>query len=271
MRTDHKSDSEVFRAVLIEDARARAGEHPELDALVDYLADALDSDSNERIRDHLVACPDCATAVLDLETLMQPDAPAQDRVADLGIESAWRALEPRLADSLEAEMSKAGAGAHGGSRWPMALAASLLVATVGLSVWVSQLLESKADLSEQVAGLSAPQVNPPIVYLDGVTRSEPGARVVTFSPQQPFALLIAIPSAPELFSSYEAVLTDSADTVVWSGNGLELSEESTLRLWLPRVLLPEGDYEIRIRGLGVDPAAPPTEPVVATPLQVVYQ
>lgn len=269
MKTDHTSDNEAFRETLIEEARGRAGDHPGVDSLVDYLGGSLDADSEERIRDHLVACPECASATLDLDSLMQPDEANREDVADLEIESAWRALAARIEpDTRSREV--AAARSAGLPRWAVAVAASLLVATVGLSVWVSQLLEARAELSDRVAALSQPQVNPPIVYLDAVTRSEPSGIETEIAPNQPFVLLIAIPSAPELFSSYEAAITDASDAVIWSGDGLVLNEEGTLRLWLPRTLLPEGDYQVRIRGLGADSSAAEDAEIV-TLLRVVHR
>jgi hypothetical protein len=270
MTTERTNDSHVFKDVLIEDARARAGDHPGLDALVDYFAGGRDPESEDRIRDHFAGCPECAAKALDIQILMEPDGAGQSGVADLEIESAWRALQSRLQTPVGFEES-IDSRPRGAGRWPMALAASLLVATVGLSVWVSSLLDSKAELRGQVAELSEPRVNPPIVYLDGITRSEPAGSLVTFAPGQPFALLIAIPSTPDFYSSYEAVLSDDAGAIVWSGEGLELSEESTLRLWLPRTLLAEGSYELRIRGLGEDRVASSEEPVITALLRVVYR
>lgn len=270
MTTDRTSDSDVFKQVLIEDARARAGDHPGLDALVDYFAGGQGPESEDRIRDHFAGCPECAAKGLDIQMLMVPEVAAQSEAADLEIESAWRALQSRLHAPVGLEES-IDSRPHGAGRWPMALAASLLVATVGLSVWVSRLLESKAELRARVAELSEPRVNPPIVYLDGITRSEPAGSLVAFAPGQPFALLIAVPSTPDFYPSYEAVLTNDAGAVVWSGGGLELSEESTLRLWLPRALLPEGSYELRIRGLGGDRIASSEEPVITASLRVVYR
>lgn len=264
MEKDRKSDNEAFREVLVEEARALAGVHPGVDSLVDYLGGVLDSEEDERVRDHLVACAECAGTVLDLDPLMKPEVQARDGVVDLEVESAWRALQSELDAPDRGRSSTA-------SRWPMALAASLMIATLALSAWVTQLLRSTSELRQQVAQLSQPLVNPPILYLDGVTRNQRTGAVVEFSPEKPFVLLIAIPGTSERFASYEAVLNDASGGVVWRGSGLGLSVEDTLRIQLPRDLLPEGEYTVRIEGIREEPARPENELLIESSLRVVHK
>ena len=276
MTTDHRAqraprdDSEVFRAVLIEDARKRAGDHPAIDTLVDYLTDVLEPEADEKVLDHLAACRECVTVVLDLEPLVTPDA-APEGVADLELEAAWRDLQARIKAPNRLEDSGPGSRPLRAPRWTAALAASLLLAVVGLSSWVYLLQRSSVGLRHQVARLSRPQVNPPIVYLDEITRSEPAGAVAELASDQPFVLLIVIPGTPEVFSSYEALLTDDQGGIVWRGAGLELSEEGTLRMRLPRELLPAGDYRVQIQGVGGDPTGELREIVIDTSLRVVYK
>lgn len=260
MTKDPMADSEVFRQVLIEDAKERAGEHPELDTLIEYLADELDPEAQDRVQEHLAGCRSCTQKLLDLEPLVIPDA-IPEGVADLQLEAAWRDFQSR------AQAPEPVSRSAFFPRWPAALAASLLVAVVGLSAWVNQLQRTTVDLRRQVAELSQPQVNPPIVYLDEVTRSEPSGAVAELPSDQSFVLLIVIPSAPEAYSSFEALLTDSTGDEVWSGEGLELSEEGTLRLRLPRDLLPAGDYQVVIRGVAGDQR----EKVIESSLRVLYR
>lgn len=241
MTTDHQDDSEVFRAILIEDALERAGDHPELDELVDYLTDALQPDADERVRDHLAACRECATAVLDLDPLVKPDA-APEGVSNLGLEAAWRGLQSRI------RAAETSSRAPGVSRWPVALAASLLVAVVGLSVWVNQLQRSTADLEQQVAQLSRPQVNLPLFYVDELTRSSRRDLIeIEVPPAASYFVLIF--ASPDLgtHENYEVRFLDTEGKDVFRSGDLQLSDSGGLRLGLPRGLLPEGEYLIRLR------------------------
>lgn len=239
MTTDHRDDTAAFRALLIEDAKRRAGPHPDLDTLVDYATDRLDEEQDERVRDHLAACRDCGTLVLDLEPLANPDAPTEG-VADLELEVAWKDLRSRMEASTRAGRPAPAA------RWPMALAASLLVAVVGLSTWVVQ-------LQEQVADFSRPQANLPVFYVDELTRSS-GSDVAEVSVPSGASYFVLIFASAELgaHESYALAFVDAAGREVLRSSGLQLSESGGLRIGLPRDLLPAGDYLIRLSAIDGD-------------------
>ncbi len=256
MSTHHSTDTEAFRRLLVEDATGRAGEHPEADTLVEYLASELSSEADGLVQDHLAGCKECAQKVLDLECLVFPDE-ASGELADFMLEAAWRDFQARLTASEPAVPVRS-------FGWREAIAASLLVATVGLLFSVSQLRQTTSNLRQQVADLTQPQVNPPIIYLDEVTRSEPSGVTAELSADQPFVLLIAIPSTPDTFSNFSATVTSRKRGAVWRASGLGLSEEATLRMRLPRELLPPGDYSVRIEGT-VDGGK---ETIIETSLQI---
>lgn len=151
------TDEQVFRAVLGELAWERAGEHPDHDALAGYLTGELDVETEARVNDHLVACRSCAATLLDMEPLAQPDTGVAEGVADLATAAAWRDLRHRVFDE------ESPAWPVVGRHWSTAVAA-LLVATLGLSVWV-------ADLKQQVSELSRPLA----IYRSITSKRPPGA------------------------------------------------------------------------------------------------
>ena len=228
---------------MIEDALERAGEHPELDTLVDYLSDTLDEDQDERMRDHLAACKQCGAKVLDLEPLVNPEAPPEG-VADLALEVAWKDLKSRM------QVAQAPRSAPGAARWPMALAASMLVGVVGLSVWVTELRRSTGQLREQVAGLSRPQVNLPLFYVDELTRSSTNEATPVEVPAEAMYFVLIFSSAEfGGYDSFELDFTDAEGREVLRSTGLELSESGGLRLGLSRDVLPADEYRIRLSAL----------------------
>lgn len=233
------TDAEALVAALAEEAAERAGDHPRLDELADYLAGDLDPEVEARIQDHLVACRTCTTQLLDLETLSQPDPQPADGVADLALAAAWREQKSRIGEIDGARRRQRT------MRWVSAVAASFFVATVGLSVHVSQLRQT-------IAGLEAPEINPQVAYLDAsATRS--GADPVTVElGADDRSLLLTLTPTGSVWPDYEVRVLSVSGTEVWDGRGFVPSEFGTLRLRMPRALLPEGDYEVRLHGLDGD-------------------
>lgn len=230
------TDTQALTATLAADAAKHAGEHPELDQLADYLAGSLSPEKESRVQDHLVACRPCTTQLLDLETLSRPDSPAEEGVADLAKAAGWREQKTRVADLENARNRQRTL------RWASAIAASFFVATVGLSVHVSQLRQT-------VAGLQAPEINPQIVHLDSAaTRNEAKVQVVKLRPEDRSLLLALTPTGPK-WPEYVIEVLDGSGTQVWTGSGFALSEFGTIRLQMPRALLPADDYEVRLQGL----------------------
>src|SRR5215475_3253408 len=109
-------------------ARRDPGPHPDPDELAAYHDGELSAERERRVQDHLVACHECARLLLDLNGLADPDFGAGTGVDDK--EAVWQRLR---------EKTQAGTSVVpfrrptlSSSRWLQALAASLLVATIGL-------------------------------------------------------------------------------------------------------------------------------------------
>jgi hypothetical protein len=234
------TDTQALAAVLAAHATARAGDHPELDQLAGYLAGSLAPEVEASIQDHLVACRACTAQLLDLESLSPTGPRVAEGVADLALEAGWREQKTRIADLETARRRQRSL------RWVSAVAAAFFVATVGLSVHVGQLRQRLA-----------PEINSPIAYLDSAaTRDSAGAVTVELAPGDRSVLLaLTPPSSPE-WPDYEVEILTASGSEVWSGRGFVLSDSGTLRLRMPRSLLPAGGYEVRLNGVEGDRIEP---------------
>ncbi len=235
------TDAQALAAALAQNAAARAGDHPQLDELADYLAEALAPAAEAQVRNHLVACRACAAKLLDLEPLTAPGPETAEGVADLAMAAAWREQKSRIAGLDLARRRQRT------MRWVSAVAASFCVATLGLSAWVTQLRHT-------VAGLEAPEINVPTAYFESsATRSDAEPETLTVGENQRFAVFFLTPPSPRSFASYKVDVLDSAGSRVLKVSGLEPSElYNNLRLGVPLELMPAGDYEVRLYGVDGD-------------------
>ncbi len=231
------TDDQALAAALAETAGHRADDHPQLDELGDYLAGALAPAGEARVQDHLVACRDCTGRLLDLESLSAPGPQAAEGVADLALAAAWREQKTRIADLENAHRRRRI------QRWVSAVAASFFVATVGLSVHVSQLRRT-------IAGLEAPTANVVTAYLEpSTTRSTTAPVTLTVGEGQRLAVFFLTPPTAPAFASYDVEVLGAAGSRVLQVSGLELSELDNLRAGIPLELMPAGDYEVRLYGV----------------------
>jgi putative zinc finger protein len=242
---------------LLSAARQNLGPHPEPEALMAYHEGELAPAEEERIQEHLVACDECSTRLLDLVALgdrsQGPASPAEKAA----MSATWRVVQGRLGQDQE------GSGAAVRRTlppWALPLAASLMLAVGGLSLWVTSLRQTVEDLSR-------PQLNAPVLDLQPAVRSEePGASHVAEVPARTrFFTLVLNPVATPGEGIFEAEILDAAGKRVWSGRGLEPNAFGSFSLTLPvrrlgpgefRLLLfstatgrrePIGDYDFRIR------------------------
>ena len=231
--------SDALRAVLHEEALARAGAHPELERLADYLDGALDDEAEERLRDHLASCRACADRLLEMSPLMQPDERPEEGVAGLEIEAAWRRLRGRT------EADRAVAVPSRGLR---ALAASLAVAALALGLWAGRLQQVNRELRSRVAEASARVANLPVLYLNGARRAVETESRTLEVPESAgsFALFFSITEARPA-TEYGVRFLDAAGGLGLDAGGLVVSESGGLRLGLPRGLLPAGEYRMELR------------------------
>lgn len=223
--------------------------HPEPDVLAAYHAGELTEPEERRLQDHLVSCPECAALLLDLDGLSDPGfgagslAPADQEALWKSLQSEIRKEEAPVPLAPVVPLRRRAASA----RWLQALAAALLAATIGLSVWV-------ASLRRTVAELSLPQANALVLDLDaGTARGEGEARPWVIPRDVRLFTLILSPPGPRS-TRYRVAMERAGGGKVWSGE-LVPNEVGSLSLILSRHGIAPGDYRVRLLGPGGEPVA----------------
>jgi hypothetical protein len=243
-------------------------DHPAADELAAYHAGELAEAEEARVRSHLLACGECTGLLLDLDALQNDPAFGADRPAPAAeIEAVWRAVQPHVPARAAAPTASPDLAAPALDRpatltapapptgrevarrprqapWLQALAAALLVAVVGLSFWVLRL---RTDLG----ALSRPQLNAPVQDLTpgGARGGEGGPLELRLPPHTGLFTLVLNPASPRDFPAYAVDIAPAEGSVLWSGEGLEKNAYGSFSLALPRSLMPDGRYTIRLYGV----------------------
>lgn len=235
------------------------GDHPDLEQLIAFYENRLDEEQAESVDEHLASCLECNSTLLDLTVFANDVAGGPDTRDDLADALAWRTMRDQLIQSRKQASDDAtlasDPAATGGAevsdrevhrpRWPMALAAGLLLAAVGLGIFASLERQRSADLAEQVAVLTAPQHDVPILYLDAVTRGQSIDRPsIAVGENDRWVVIVAPPSEQAVWS---AALYAEGSEPVWEADELRTNELGTLRL---SFALPTGPYRLKLRAQG---------------------
>ncbi|HEX4953395.1 MAG TPA: zf-HC2 domain-containing protein [Thermoanaerobaculia bacterium] len=257
MIPDDDPELEAAVARVAKQARERLAEHPEPAELVAFLDGALPAARLAEVEEHLTVCPECAAATLDLAEVGE-EPPSEREVA-----LAWRGLRGRLADEglvepvarpgiLKPRPPEAPSGPPASTSvrrrpapWVGSLAASLLVAVVGLGGW---LLRERRAVEE----LSRPQVNAPVFdLLAGTLRAE-GEEPPTLElepGQERFTLLLAVPRLDPR-EGWRLELVDAAGRGLFSGTEARPDAYGSFTLTLAARRLADGEYRLRLWGRG---------------------
>jgi Putative zinc-finger len=226
--------------------------HPEPEMLAAYHAGELTEPEERRLQDHLLGCPECAALLLDLDGLSDPGFGASS-LAPADQEALWRSLqaeirkeEPAIPASVAPVVPLRRRAAS--PRWLQALAAALLVATIGLSVWV-------ASLRRTVAELSLPQANAPVLDLDAGTARGDGTVQPAWVVPKNVRFFTLILSPPEPRSTRYRVAIERAGGGEVRSVELPPNEVGSLSLTLSRRWIGPGDYRVRLFGPGREPVA----------------
>jgi hypothetical protein len=215
-----RTDREALIAALAEDAAARAAgsAEPAPEELLDYLAGRLDPAAEQRLGSKLAASPAATRALLDLADLEAAGEPAGSGPADLAARAGWRDFQSRLSTHRSRRPPP----------WLAAIAASLLVATMGLGIWAMRLQ-------------SAMHLPVDLPSLDLVSGSRAGTEPSVQLPAgAPFLRLVLAPS--ERCADYTAEIAGPAGT---SQTLLSRDEMGRLSLLLPGE---PGEYRLLLRG-----------------------
>lgn len=174
----------------------------------------------------------------------EADRPGDDEPADLATAAAWRQMRDRLPPAAP-QPSLAPATPIRDRVWlPWAAAGLLFVLSLAMAWQIASMARTQGELAERIEALESPRGNVPLVYLDAVTRGEPGDATVAAGP----VVLIVTPDDPAPGAAYEMTVETATGTEVWRGGGLTPSDHGTLRVSLPR--LDRGTYRVSVRPEG---------------------
>jgi len=234
--------AEVAAAVAesIEDERLRGSDdHPTLDGLIAYHQGRLEASEADHLQEHLVVCRECLDRLTELDGFVEAGAQGPPEVGSLEEASAWRALRSRLKSP--------------GRTVPLALAASFLVAAIGLGLWAIQQRIETARLHEQLAQVTQPQPAATIVdlYSESTVRGlAETPSPVDLSAVDHLTVILNVPEAPDV-AAYEAEIVDSEERALWRGR-VRRDEHGTIALGFPRPFLDAGSYRIVLYGVTGD-------------------
>lgn len=235
-----------LRAVLAALAEEQGDGHLSPDELVAYEARELGPADEERVQDHLAACPDCLALLRDLDLFRGEDE--EERPSEIEVAAVWQGVRARSApaETVPAVPLRP-PRARERSRnpvWMRALAASLAVAVVGLSVWVASLRRTVDDLAH-------PQLNVPVLDLYAApARGEKAPQAeVRLPPGTGAFTLVLNPDSTLRQTEYAVAIVRGDGTPVWSGRGLRKNAFDTFSLTLSARLFAPGEYRIRLFGL----------------------
>jgi anti-sigma factor RsiW len=224
--------------------------HPTADELAAYHDGELPPEQEERVRGHLLACAECAELLLDFDALRNdPDFGRQRPAPAAELDAVWQAVRahaappPSTVTSASPPALRERPRRSDRSRWAQALAAALLIGVIGLSLWV-------AALRRTVSELSQPQLNAPVLDLQPSPERgsvESGTTLKLPADVKVFTLVLN-PASPRDFPSYAVAIERAGGGKVWSGEGLEKNRYGSFSLAVPRSLVPDGTYTIRLFG-----------------------
>ena len=239
-------DSELRRGLEARAAGVAGGGHPEPELLAAYDSGELAPEQESRVQEHLVWCRECTALLLGLEALSRPQGTDPPGAV---AEEDWRSIQARLLAPRAARPARrSGRRERSPSRLRqgplLAIAASLLMACLGLSGWV-------AHLRRAVEGLSEPRINVVVrdLYLADSPRGpdEAGFNQVPAG-EEPLTLILNSSLARE-YAEYLLTIEVPEGAELWRRQGLRPSRWNTFTLVLPGGFLPAGEYRLRLFGL----------------------
>lgn len=208
--------------------------HPAPEELLDYHHGDLAEADRERIQDHLVLCEACSRTVLDLDSFpdVEPVREA-DRLSEFELAADWKRFRERaFAKPVR-------------PRFPWAVAASLLVAALGVTWGARQ--------SQQVRELSGPRADvfvADLVPLGSEVRGPEAGEVVRVPAWADRVLLLLNLARGGAHPEYEVRVLAPDGREVWRRGGLRPSPDGTFALEVPADLLEGGAHRIRLLGGG---------------------
>lgn len=204
--------------------------HPEVEELIDYHQEKLDSATAARIQEHLASCRECTALVLDLEDFVQAEIsqPMPEEITEARLVARVVSWEART------------------ERWRNValMAASLLLATsvpLGIYFW-----NHGQRKSPEVADL-APEANLPLIslYPRSALRGTRENRLEVPPGTRWIHVVLTTDDLPQA-TDYQCVIVDDADREILSLGGLQPTPVGTFSIGLPAARVPAGSYGLRL-------------------------
>lgn len=230
---------------LVDATRPEPADHPSPEHWIAYHRGELAPDEEARLQEHLVRCRDCFDLAQAADAFAGPEE-EPGAGEELAVAALWRELRPQLRPPDPQPADARGGRVQAISdrrparsgRWlqpSYALAASLLVALVGMTAWNLQ-------LQGRVAALRAPQSDVRIVEFAGGERL-PGAAAVTLAAGSGPWLLMFHPT--DELPLYRLTVRDAATGREVRAKELPPDDDFALSLYLPEGL-PAGRYRLEL-------------------------
>ncbi len=231
------------------------GSHPSSETLLAYHGGELSEKERSGLHAHLAWCPGCAQTILDMTAFPNIEVRAESLERTPEEEAAdWQAIQERLrADETDVSTDSAAPPAARPrkarrriSYTPLhALAASLVLAVLGLSFWVLQ-------LKQQVTELDQVQVNVFVSDLEAVggeaSRDVGTVATIAVPPGMDRVVLLLSYTGFQPFDDFEVEILDARGSLLWSHGGLARTPEGSFSVEISKSRLPTGRYEIRLYG-----------------------
>lgn len=204
--------------------------HPEMEELIDYYHERLDSTAAARVRAHLADCRECTALVLDLEDFVQAESspPMPEEITEARLVAravTWEARAEKL--------RKAGL-----------MAASLFLAVsvpLGIYFW-----SHGNQRTSEVASLT-PEVNLPLLslYPRSALRGIRENRLEVPAGTRWVHVVLTTDDLPPA-AGYQLAIVNAAGREVLSLDGLRPTPVGTFSIGLPAARVPDGTYELRL-------------------------
>lgn len=230
----HQGDIRSSLRGLADRQRESLDGHPGPEILLAYHEGELDPGEAERVQDHLALCPDCTRVILEMAELAGVEPSLEGQLSGEEMARLWPTVQSRLSAERPAA-----------PRWPLALAAALLLAVVGLSVWALSLREANRRLSQ-------PRVNVTLQDLVPLAeeRLREGAGTETPRLRQGGSAVLVLNLADlRPFSRYRIDIVGPDGRVLWSSEEPARSSRGNFTVELQPGFLPAGRYRVHLLGL----------------------
>lgn len=243
---------------LIAEARSAVTDHPRLDELIAYQENRLSETATERVRRHLLACPECAEDVLSFDRFDQEAEDDAYYPEPAVTKQAWETFKQRVEYEDEQQGHRRRFPERGHSqpevarpatsfpRW-LLLAASITFMVSGLSFWIVGLARfSGTEVATTRLASDTPFLVDLLPDAERLRRdASPGEDVRSPAGMDALAFRLLIGDQTPR-AGYVVEIVDAGGEVVWTRDGLPRQPTGDFVVLVPRAELPNGRYQLRL-------------------------